>query len=195
MEAVKDSRGYLDGFEVGAHGYSHEDFTLLDIETAEGLLKQTSDAIRDLLGTRPRSIRFPYMRTTPELLGLLPGLGFSVDSSLYSPAESCRPYPLPNGISELPVLRDPGSGRTSYLWPAHEGKRDYGSFISLAESVPDDGTFVLCDHSWHICESRTNGIRTEADIGKTVRGLRELLESLLELGCQPMAVSDAVSIH
>ena len=191
LENLRDSRGCLDGFEVGLHGYAHEDFTLLDACTAESIIRDSCGTFRDILGRSPEVFRFPYMRTAPELLEILPRCGIGVDSSLYSPAESCRPYRCSGGLVEVPVLRDPGSGRTSYLWPAHEGKRDYGSFISLAESVGKDGTFVLCDHTWHICESREKGVRTAEETRRISAGIRSLLESLLDLGFVPDTVSGA----
>lgn len=194
LERLRDSRGCLDGFEVGLHGYAHEDFTLLDTCTAERIITDSCGIFRDILGKSPEVFRFPYMRPSPESLEILPRCGIRVDSSLYSPAESCRPYRYSDGLVEVPVLRDPGSGRISYLWPAHEGKRDYGSFIGLAESVGKDGTFVVCDHTWHICESRENGVRTSEETGRILAGIRGLLESLLDIGFVPDTVSGASAI-
>ena len=176
------------------HGYAHEDFTLMDLGTAEQVLERSCGTVRDITGRNPVSFRFPYMRTSEELLGILPGYGIRVDSSLYSPAGSCRPYRIADSLTELPVLHNPGTGRTSYLWPAHEGKRDYRSFVSLAESVGKDGTFVLCDHAWHICESRAKGVRSEAETASIVAGLRGILESLLDRGSTPITISDAARI-
>lgn len=194
LEMLHDIHGYLDGFEVGVHGYSHEDFSLLDKDSIASVLETACDTYRDILDGSPSVFRAPYMKTCPELLEILPEYGLKVDSSLYSPADSCSPYGLSARLTEVPVLRDPGTGRTSYLWPVHEGNRDYPSFLELAESVGENGTFVLCDHSWHICESRAGGKRSEGDAANSVRGLRQLLEDLLDRGFRAVTVSGAVGL-
>ena len=194
LEKLSDSIGCLDGFEVGVHGYAHEDFSLLDPDTAGRILGDSCEMFRDLLGTSPSVFRAPYMKAARQLLDILPGYGFRVDSSLYSPAESCRPYPISERLTELPVLRDPGTGRTSYLWPAYEGRRDFRSYAELAESVGREGTFVLCDHSWHICESHENGMRSEEEVAHLLSELRSLLCTLLDSGFEPVTVSEAASL-
>ena len=85
------------------------------------------------------------------------------------------------------------SGRkiSGYLWPMHEGKRRPKDYIELAGKVPDGGVFVLGDHSWHICESRSGGVLGPEDAARTADDVRRVLEGIRDSGAVPCTVSQA----
>jgi peptidoglycan/xylan/chitin deacetylase (PgdA/CDA1 family) len=63
------------GHEVGLHGWCHEQWADLDVETERALLQRGVDAF-DGLGVHPQSFRPPGGDLTPASLDLLRELGF-----------------------------------------------------------------------------------------------------------------------
>lgn len=188
---LKDSAGLLSGFEVGSHGYAHEDLTLMDENSAEETIVRAAETVADVAGCRPRSFRAPYMNVPDHLADLLERAGFSADSSLYSDGGSCLPYSI-GRLTEVPVCRT-ADGRTSYLWPMHEGRRSAGSYLELADTVGGDGTFVLCDHCWHIVEHCDGRPKDSSEIDESVSRVRMVICSLLDAGFIPRTVHQCAS--
>ncbi len=190
LSELRDSAGFLSGFETGVHGYGHEDFTLLDLGDAESVVTRAGETVRDTVGIRPVSFRAPYLKMPDYLPDVLRNHGFTVDSSVYAEGEACRPHDV-RGITELPVCRDSG-GRTSYLWPMHEGKRAPESYLGLAETVGNEGVFVLCDHCWHIVEHCDGSPKSDTEVTESVRRIRRIVCALLDGGYTPCTVSQCV---
>ncbi len=184
---LRDSAGLLAGFEVGVHGYDHEDLSLLAPGEADSVITRAAEAAADVTGRRPVSFRAPYMKAPEYLRGLLASRGFTADSSSYAPGDSCVPR-LAGGVWEVPVCRGPG-GRTSYLWPMHEGRRDPGSYTDLADTVREGGVYVLCDHCWHMVEHCDGSLREDTGAEEKVR---QVITSLLDRGFVPCTVLDCV---
>ena len=91
--------------EIGVHGWIHESNTALDGETEERLLRQATDAIEEITGTRPVGYRAPSWNHSPNTLSIIRDMGFLYESSLFA---DDRPYELmqngePTGFVELPV--------------------------------------------------------------------------------------------
>lgn len=91
--------------EIGVHGWIHERNTTLDGETEARLLRQASDAIEEITGTRPTGYRAPSWNHSPHTLRIVREMGFLYESSLMA---DDRPYELlqdgePTGLVELPV--------------------------------------------------------------------------------------------
>lgn len=188
----KDSAGCLCGHEVGCHGWDHEDFTALSEEEARESVSRSKNTVKDITGTYPKSFRAPYMKPSDRLFRLLSEYGFETDSSAYAGPEGTVPYETDCGITEVPVLRTAdvsGTVRTSYLWPVHEGKRTADRFLELSENIPDDGVLVICDHSWHLIESRVSGTRSEESVNESLAAVRKILETLSDRGFVPRTVS------
>lgn len=184
--------------ELASHGLEHEDFSLLAEEDAIGRLERSKWIIKDVSGTDPISFRAPYMRTTPDLQRLLVSEGFLVDSSLYGEPADCVPHRLSSGIIEMPVaaMSRPGGGRTtSYLWPMHEGNRSPESYVRLAEGVPENGTFVLADHCWHLFETKAGTPRDGGSVSVCIRNVRETISSLLDAGLRAVTMSFFATCH
>jgi peptidoglycan-N-acetylglucosamine deacetylase len=76
------------GHEVGHHGYLHKASERLDEAGQREELEKGLVAL-DRHGVRPAGYRSPGWELTPETLAMLPGLGFSYDSSLMA---DDRPY-------------------------------------------------------------------------------------------------------
>ena len=91
--------------EIGVHGWIHETNTALDGETEARLLRQATDAIEEISGTRPVGYRAPSWNHSPNTLSIIREMGFLYESSLMA---DDRPYELlqngePTGLIELPV--------------------------------------------------------------------------------------------
>jgi peptidoglycan-N-acetylglucosamine deacetylase len=70
------------GHEIAAHGWDHEDFATLDVQTQRSILERSTEAIASFTGAAPAGIRLPYWSPGAETLGLLDEMGFAYDSSL-----------------------------------------------------------------------------------------------------------------
>ncbi len=84
MEELSDRAGLLDGFEVGLHGYDHEDLSAVPGPEVPGILRRGADAIRDSTGRDPVCFRAPYMRPPEGLAQMLGEAGINADSSIYA---------------------------------------------------------------------------------------------------------------
>ena len=91
--------------EIGVHGWIHETNTALDGETEARLLRQATDAIEAITGSRPVGYRAPSWNHSPNTLNIIREMEFLYESSLFA---DDRPYELmqngePTGFVELPV--------------------------------------------------------------------------------------------
>lgn len=73
----------------------------------------------------------------------------------------------------------------------HEGKRRPEDYIELYEKVPEDGVFVLGDHTWHMCESRSGGVLPDTDAARTADDVRRVLGGVRDSGAVPCTVCEA----
>ncbi len=190
LEELRDSAGCLSGFETGVHGYAHEDLSVMGIYEAEAVVVRAADSVEDITGHRPRSFRAPYMRAPCFLPEVLEMNGFRADSSTYSDGGPCLPRRV-GGITEMPVYRG-RDGRTSYLWPMHEGRRSPESYAALSGRLGEGEVFVLCDHCWHIAEHCDGRLKDGAEAAESVERVRRIICSILDLGFVAYKVSDCV---
>jgi peptidoglycan-N-acetylglucosamine deacetylase len=86
------------GHEIGHHGYEHRPTRSLDAAAEREELNRGLEALASI-GVTPRGYRSPGWELTPTTRDLLPGLGFTWDSSLMGDE---RPYRL-GSLVELPV--------------------------------------------------------------------------------------------
>jgi len=196
LEVIRDHAGLLDGFEVGLHGYNHECFAEMGPDDAKAALMRGADAVRDVTGRDPVCFRAPYMSPPGDIADFLEGTGIRIDSSQYANASECRPRMLSGGIAEVPVCAgkdDRGKEMYAYLWPLHEGGRKPIDYVRLARTVPDDGCFVLADHTWHIVESRETGVYPVLIEEVNLDLTRKVLRLLADLCPRRMTVSQAAS--
>lgn len=187
--------------EVGFHGLDHEDFTgeRTGIRLGHGEMREIAERgmviIRDEVGRSPRGFRSPYMDPNEDMLCFLGEYGITYDSSRY---EYIRPDSGPRatevrGLTELPVPKGrdaAGKSITSYLWPMHEGRRPPSDFIDLG-NVIENGTYVVCTHSWHMAETRSGGLMDESRIRINYDRTREVLAKLIDDGFEPVTAEDA----
>jgi len=186
----------LSGYEVGIHGVEHEDMTSLkDIGEKRALLKEASDAVRDVVGKAPVCFRAPYMRTDEQTMSILPELGIMIDSSRYiRMSRSIMPERLSNGLWEMPVPegRDIyGKKISAYLWPMHESKRKPADYLALA-SVMEEGAFVLATHTWHMVESREGGMMSESEVAANIGNVRSVLEGIVDMKMRSLTLTDVM---
>lgn len=190
---------FVHGHEIALHGLDHEDFTgsksgiILDEGEMREIIASAISLIRDCVGYQPKGFRTPYMDVRDELIGFLPEYGIQYDSSYYRYMdETLFPYELENGIIEIPVPKGTdanGKNLTSYLWPMHEGTRTPQDFYDFADTLKD-GVFTLATHTWHICESRKNGVMDAPDLKKNIDNLRTLLENIQDNGFRIRTMSE-----
>jgi hypothetical protein len=187
----------LDGHEVGAHGFDHEDFSLLDGEGIARALSASARAVEEATGSRPVSFRAPYMKAPPALISMLPGMGFEVDSSEYARiSPSMIPSELPGGVARIPVPEgeDESGGRiAAYLWPMHEGRRRPGDYLRLASRM-EEGALCIATHTWHMVESRASGRMSPGRAEGNARDVEAVLSGLLDMGFEPMPVRAAAGL-
>jgi len=188
------SAEYLDGHEVGVHGYDHEDFTLLRIDEKMTVLQRSMDVVKDVMGECPKCFRAPYMRTDEETMKALSKMGIRYDSSRYTELGR-KMFPTTDGkICEVPISegkdRD-GNKIVSYLWPMHEEKRGPEDYIEMASFV-EEGIFNIATHTWHIVESRADGEMSDERMKRNIDNVRKLIVSLTDLGYESLTIPDAV---
>ncbi len=192
---------FVKGHEVALHGMDHEDFSgeKTGIHMDEGdmreIIERSISLIRDCVGYQPKGFRAPYMNADDTLMSFLPEYGIRYDSSYYSYAEKeMLPYRLENRMVEIPAVKGNdrnGKQITSYLWPMHEGEREMHDFIDLARQI-ENGIFVLATHSWHICETYSGGILSDAAVEENLGKVRTILETLMDDGFRVSTMSDAI---
>lgn len=181
----------LTGKSIGLHGLDHEDFTgdksgiHMDEGDKRDIIERAISLIRDYTGSQPKGFRFPYMAADEDTLSFLPEYGMRYDSSYYSYLNPVMmPYRLGNGIVEFPVPKGndtDGKSITSYLWPMHEGTRGPKDYTDMLDKV-DDGVFVLATHSWHVCESRKNGLLDKDEVVSNLDNVRTIIQYALDSG-------------
>ncbi len=197
LEELRDRAGSLAGFELGIHGYDHEQLTGRPTEEAAAILARACGAVKDVTGRRPTCFRAPFMKAPRALDELLPPLGIRCDSSAYAPAADCRPVLLPGYIAELPVTEGTDTlGRkiAGYLWPMHEGKRVPQDYADLAAQVPEDGVYVLADHTWHLAEGRAAGVFGDDALKQNLERTRQALELIMDAGGRPQTLGTAARL-
>jgi len=177
-----DAFRYIGGNEIALHGLDHEDMTQADICETRYILTEASDAIKDITGKRPAGFRAPYMRINDEHYKILENVGIRYDSSKYAPVGTV-PYKI-GGITEIPVTESTdrrGKRITAYLWPMHEGGRSPEEYIEMASEMKD-GIFVIATHTWHMTESRKDGIMDEKGAARNTENVRRIIEAMISEG-------------
>jgi peptidoglycan/xylan/chitin deacetylase (PgdA/CDA1 family) len=187
--------------EVAMHGLDHEDMTgevsgiRLSDDALNKIMRTSSDIIKDRTGTAPKGFRAPYMRTDERIMNAAADAGAVYDSSMYGVLSGTfGPYDLGNGMKEIliPTSTDRnGKKITAYLWPMHEGKRTYDGYIEMAETLKD-GVFVIATHSWHIVESRSDGLMDNDRRKRNIDNVKKILTELMDSGFKAVRMIDAV---
>ncbi len=195
LEETKDVSGCLAHFEIGVHGYDHESLGHMTRPDAVEAVRHGCQAARDVLGRNPVAFRAPYMRQPRAVGDFLRevGYGIHIDSSQYAYGDDCVPSILPGYAVEIPVTEGTDAeGRriSAYLWPMHEGKRRPEDYAALASSLPEDGVFVLADHTWHIVESRASGVFSDGDLKDNLVRTETALRGILDAGHTPSTLSE-----
>jgi len=190
----KVNAGLLSGHCVGIHGVDHEDITSIrDIDEKRAVLERSAAIVRDTVGRAPECFRAPYMRIDDETLDLLPGIGIRVDSSKYAAMKKrMMPEKVRGGLWEIAVpegLDQNGRKIAAYLWPMHESKRRPEDYLDMA-SVMEEGAFVIATHTWHMVESRENGVMSSDELKKNIANVRRVLEGLMDDGMRPMTLCE-----
>jgi peptidoglycan-N-acetylglucosamine deacetylase len=190
----------LEGHEIAAHGYAHEDLTGESTGIApspdwlDAIIGRSVAVIEDATGHRSAGFRAPYQHLDEQAARVLAGRGLLYDSTEFAEVTGgLRPYRLPGGLLEIPLAqgRDRrGKRLQSYLWPLHEGKRPVADYIHLLSQY-EEGMLVLADHTWHVPES-LNGLRTSQQVIEEVDRTRRVLQGALDQGIVFMTLEEYV---
>lgn len=70
------------GHEVALHGYAHENFAALDIETEREVFRRSHDIVGNLIGFEPKGFRAPSGDFSSHTVDIMIELGLTYDSSL-----------------------------------------------------------------------------------------------------------------
>ena len=142
------------GHEIGAHGWLHEEWHLLQPDDERELINRTTGTLGDVLGAAPIGWRAPYARTTPRTLGFLVDEGYRYDSSFN---DSDVPYrlqvaasddrtivelPFVQTLNDTPYYAFPGTLRS----PEEVGRIWWGELVALRKAA---GYAVITAHPRH----------------------------------------------
>lgn len=171
------------GHCIGFHGYDHEDLTLLHGGSLDEAIGRGYAAVYDAVG-RPTCFRAPYMSADQGILDSVHRMtGIRDDSSFYTKVGAPGSTYSIGSMTEHPVNKSRDSaGRiiAAYLWPLHEGRRTVADYVAMAAST--EGTLVLADHSWHMAESRDEGISGADYERRQADAVRDILTGIMDLG-------------
>jgi peptidoglycan/xylan/chitin deacetylase (PgdA/CDA1 family) len=95
------------GYEIGMHGWDHEQWSELIADDERARARRATDAIADALGRHPTGFRAPGGARTERTAGLLTELGYSYDASLGDGMTLAR---LAGGLPNVP-----------FVWPGVDG--------------------------------------------------------------------------
>ncbi|KWK13239.1 polysaccharide deacetylase family protein [Burkholderia stagnalis] len=111
------------GHEIGYHGYRHEAFWTLSPERQRDIMAQSADLFARTLGVRPVGFRTPSGDWSAETAAVLREAGVRYSSSMRG---DDRPYLLPGGDGEPPLVEIPGRWETDdYASLAYHRNPDY----------------------------------------------------------------------
>ena len=152
-------------FEIGCHGYDHEDLSGTETGIAftkleeKSLLAKAKNSIELITKTKVYGFRAPYMRISPHTFDVLKELNFKYSSSTYQEAVGgIVPYYIRNDLVEIPVIKTPKNtefkGMYTYLWPLFEKRRSIEevvkNFKKLTKNSPSVNSYISINlHSWH----------------------------------------------
>ncbi len=166
MEAIA-----MDGHEVAASGYLHEDFSKLSPAEQAAVLDRSEEVLQRVFGRKPVGFRAPDRLLSKETRGLLASRGYRYDSSY---CDDDRPYVVEvdggKRLAELPI-HEPWFDR-----PYYERHRTSRAFT---ESILDE-----FDATYGVGGLFTLGIHPRGDWGSgrglRVRALEPILQSFRE---------------
>lgn len=152
-------------FELGVHGYDHEDLTgeetgiAFNRQEEEEIIRKAQHHLEEIFSTKMHGFRAPYMRKTNNTCGILSDLEFTYDSSTYQESLfAIRPHLGDHDIIEFPVIKTPKEspmkGMYTYLWPLFEGSRNIDEIIenyqNIIKNSEDLDSYISINlHSWH----------------------------------------------
>ncbi len=152
-------------FELGVHGYDHEDLTgeetgiVFNKKEEEETIKTARNHLEEIFSTKMHGFRAPYMRKTDNTYRILSNLGFIYDSSVYQESiYAIKPHLSDHDIIEFPVIKTPKEspmkGMYTYLWPLFEESRNIDETIenyqNIVNNSEDIDSYVSINlHSWH----------------------------------------------
>ena len=184
-------------FELGVHGYDHEDLTGEETgikftkQEEEEIIKKAQTNLEALFSTKMIGFRAPYMRITNNTTDILSNLGFTYDSSIYQESmEAIHPYPINEDLIEFPVIKTPKEspmkGMYTYLWPLFEGNREIEdtikNYLRIVENSKDLDSYISINlHSWHFAYNKKQDryLSTE-DIVYNINMFEKLISTLSE---------------
>jgi ABC-type transporter lipoprotein component MlaA len=97
-------------------------------------------------------------------------------------------------MTEIPISSGTdrnGKKITAYLWPMHEGTRTRDDFTEMADTLKD-GVFVITTHSWHIVETRSNGLMDADQRKRNIDNVRRIITDLLDGGFKAFRMIDVI---
>jgi peptidoglycan/xylan/chitin deacetylase (PgdA/CDA1 family) len=132
------------GFDVGMHGWAHEQWSDLDEDTERELAARATVAIADATGERPAGFRAPGGARGTRTADLLSALGYAYDASL---GDGMRPTRLSASLAQVPFVW-PGVDGAWYLRdePADPAVVRDAWLKALDHAAATDGLFLTICH-------------------------------------------------
>ena len=151
------------GFEVGAHGVNHENFSALPAQPAREILRGAKDRLQEIIGKEVSMFCYPngrYRRETPRLVKEA-GYRGGRTTRMLSTAPGFRPFEMPTSLQAYPhtpaaYLRNTlRAGAPVRLFKYALGLRREDDWVELGRKLFDQvtargGIWHLYGHSWEI---------------------------------------------
>jgi peptidoglycan/xylan/chitin deacetylase (PgdA/CDA1 family) len=159
------------GDEVAAHGWMHEQWSALDPEREQDLIRRTTETLSDVLGHAPAGWRAPAGLTTANTLTVVHANGYQYDSSF---GDDDVPYLLgtdPTGTSEIVEL--PWSwSLDDAVYYAHPGTMRRPSEVAQLWIEEFDAAYEMTGNFMLVCHPRYSGRPAR------IRALETLIEHI-----------------
>jgi peptidoglycan/xylan/chitin deacetylase (PgdA/CDA1 family) len=184
-------------FELGVHGYDHEDLTgeetgiTFSKQAEEKVIKKAQTSLETIFPKKMTGFRAPYMRITENTHEILSEMGFLYDSSIYQDSIcAIHPHLLKQNLVEFPVIKTPKEssmkGMYTYLWPLFEGNRKMDNtitnYLQIIENSVDSNSYISINlHSWHFAYNiKQDRYLSTEDIVQNFNMFAKLISSLKE---------------
>ncbi|VVB68185.1 Polysaccharide deacetylase [Candidatus Norongarragalina meridionalis] len=148
-------------YEIGCHGYEHEDLTALSEKEKRKVVMKARKTVASLFGTTPAGWSSPYWKSDSSTRRILRDCGFKYEANVCGETEETA--------EGFVLLRTP---KKCALWALMEGKRGAKEHAALLK-----GDAVIATHSWHTDYGESGKAKDSAERRMRLREIVRLLKS------------------
>lgn len=153
-----------EGFEIGAHGFSHKHLWGLSAQELDAEIAPCKPALEDILGTEVGMFCYPRGRYDAKVMRALEGAGYSGARTVRMLATSLEfnPFEMSTTLQAFPhrtssYLKNIARARFRGIQSCFAYRSSLGNWIELGKKIFDSvlengGVWHLYGHSWEIEE-------------------------------------------